>query len=206
MRREFESDGLSRTALADDPVAQFDAWFRQAQAANLLEPNALSLATADGHGRPGVRTVLLKAYDEHGFVFFTNYESTKAQALAANPRAAMLFPWLDLNRQVVIEGHVEKIPDEQSQAYFAARPRGSRVGAWASRQSQTIDSREALEQQVARESERFGEGEIPRPPFWGGYRLVPERFEFWQGRTSRLHDRFEYRRNNGDWVIQRLQP
>lgn len=206
MRREFESDGLDRSGLADSPLTQFDTWFRQAQAADILEPNALSLATADDSGQPGVRTVLLKAYNEQGFVFFTNYESAKAQALAANPRAAMLFPWIALNRQVVIEGRVERISDEQSREYFSARPRGSRVGAWASRQSQVIDSREALEEEVARESERFGDGEIPRPPFWGGYRLIPTRIEFWQGRTSRLHDRFEYRRENEGWTIQRLQP
>lgn len=210
MRRDFESDGLDRDALDSRPARQFERWFEDARNAGILEPNAMSLATTSADGMPGLRTVLLKYFDEHGFVFYTNYGSRKARELAANPGAALLFPWLGLNRQVVIQGRVEKVSKAESLRYFASRPRQSQIGAWVSEQSQVITSRGLLEQKVAEMRQRFGEGRIPLPDFWGGYRLVPQRFEFWQGRPSRLHDRFEYTHNpsgpDNDWQIQRLQP
>lgn len=206
MRRDFESEGLDRDQLDADPVRQFETWFNHAREAGVLEPNALSLSTVGASGQPGLRTVLLKYFDGAGFVFYTNYGSRKAHELAENPRAAMLFPWLALNRQVIIQGAVEKVSKTESLRYFSSRPRGSQIGAWVSEQSQAITSRGLLEQKVAEMKQRFQKGEVPLPSFWGGYRLVPERFEFWQGRPSRLHDRFEYVRDDGHWRIQRLQP
>lgn len=206
MRRDFESDGLDRDALNDDPVKQFETWFNHAREAGVLEPNALSLGTARPDGMPGLRTVLLKYFDANGFVFFTNYGSHKANELDANPQAAMLFPWVALNRQVIVQGTVEKVSKAESLRYFASRPRGSQIGAWVSDQSQVITSRGLLEQKVAEIKQRFSDGDVPLPSFWGGYRVVPERIEFWQGRPSRLHDRFEYVRDGEQWRIQRLQP
>ncbi|MDX1800194.1 MAG: pyridoxamine 5'-phosphate oxidase [Marinobacter sp.] len=206
MRRDFESDGLDREDLDDDPVKQFESWFQNARDAGILEPNAMSLATTGSDLQPDVRTVLLKYFDQQGFVFYTNYGSRKAQELGANPRAALLFPWLGLNRQVIIQGQVEKVSTGESLRYFASRPRGSQIGAWVSEQSRAITSRGLLEQKVAEIRRRFGEGQIPLPDFWGGYRVTPTRIEFWQGRPSRLHDRFEYLKGDDGWHIQRLQP
>ncbi|WP_148861122.1 pyridoxamine 5'-phosphate oxidase [Marinobacter fonticola] len=206
MRRDFESEGLDLDALDANPATQFANWFGHARDAGILEPNALSLGTAGQDGQPNLRTVLLKYFDETGFVFYTNYGSRKAKELEANPRAAMLFPWIALNRQVIVQGRVEKVGKAESLRYFASRPRGSQIGAWVSEQSQVITSRGLLEQKVAEIKQRFHDGEVPLPSFWGGYRVVPERFEFWQGRPSRLHDRFEYLKNEAGWTIQRLQP
>ena len=206
MRREFESEGLDRSALDDDPVQQFQNWFDEARRAGILEPNAMSLATTGSSGMPDLRTVLLKYFDAQGFVFYTNYGSRKAREIDENPKAALLFPWLGLNRQVRIQGVVQKVTKTESLRYFASRPRGSQIGAWVSEQSKAITSRGLLEQKVAEMKRKFSKGEIPLPDFWGGYRVVPERMEFWQGRPSRLHDRFEYVREGDAWIIQRLQP
>lgn len=206
MRRDFESEGLDIDALDANPVSQFASWFNHARDAGILEPNALSLGTAGLDGQPDLRTVLLKYFDDKGFVFFTNYGSRKARELDENPRAAMLFPWIALNRQVIIQGGVEKVSKAESLRYFASRPRGSQIGAWVSEQSRVIKTRGLLEQKVAEIKQRFQDGEVPLPTFWGGYRVVPERFEFWQGRPSRLHDRFEYLKDGERWLIQRLQP
>lgn len=206
MRRDFESDGLDRDDLNPDPVQQFEHWFNDARTAGILEPNAMSLATSDRDGRPDIRTVLLKYFDDQGFVFYTNYGSRKAEELADNPSAALLFPWIGLNRQVIVQGSVEKVSKAESMRYFASRPRGSQIGAWVSEQSQVITSRGLLEQKLAEIKRKFGEGEVPLPSFWGGYRVTPRRIEFWQGRPSRLHDRFEYLRQDQGWIIQRLQP
>jgi len=206
MRREFESEGLDRDHLDDNPTRQFERWFHDAREAGLLEPNAMSLATTGGDGLPDLRTVLLKYFDDQGLVFYTNYQSRKARELEENPKAALLFPWIGLNRQVIVQGRVEKVSKTESLKYFASRPRGSQLGAWVSEQSQVITSRGLLEQKVAEIKQRFSAGEVPLPSFWGGYRVIPQRFEFWQGRPSRLHDRFEYLRQDDGWLIQRLQP
>ncbi|MCH8497818.1 MAG: pyridoxamine 5'-phosphate oxidase [Marinobacter sp.] len=206
MRREFESDGLDREDLDDNPIQQFAHWFQAARDADILEPNAMSLATATADGQPSLRTVLLKYFDETGFVFFTNYGSNKARELDSNPQAALLFPWIGLNRQIIVQGRVEKVSKTESLRYFSSRPRGSQIGAWVSEQSKVITSRGLLEQKVEEMKRKFREGSIPLPSFWGGYRVVPRRIEFWQGRPSRLHDRFEYVRQGDRWAINRLQP
>lgn len=206
MRRDFESEGLDREQLDSDPVRQFEHWFNDAREAGILEPNAMSLATTGADQQPDLRTVLLKYFDHQGFVFYTNYGSRKAAELEENPKAALLFPWIGLNRQVIVQGEVTRVSQTESLRYFASRPRGSQLGAWVSEQSRVISSRGLLEQKVAEIKRKFGDGEVPLPSFWGGYRVVPHRLEFWQGRPSRLHDRFEYLRSHDGWTIQRLQP
>lgn len=206
-RREYMSQGLSREALHSDPFEQFEIWFKQANEAGLQDANAFSLATASAAGLPSVRTVLLKLFDQQGFVYFTNYNSRKSKQLKENGHAAMLFPWLPLNRQVKVEGSCIKVSTAESIKYFATRPRGSQLGAWCSDQSDVIESRAFLEQKYREASEKFKAGEIPLPSFWGGYRIIPERIEFWQGRENRLHDRFEYtRQSDHRWFISRLAP
>lgn len=206
-RAEAMARGLDRPDLADDPIVQFERWYQETLATRLPEPNAMSVATVDGDGQPSLRTVLLKLFDADGFVFFTNYESRKAREIDANPRVALLFPWVALARQVKVQGEATRIPTTESLRYFLTRERGSRIGAWASPQSQVITSRSLLEEKVAEIKRRFGAGEIPLPDFWGGYRVVPRTIEFWQGRASRLHDRFRYTRGpDGGWTIERLAP
>ena len=206
LRKEYTSAGLDKADLDPDPIVQFHGWFEKVVDADLHEPNAMTLATATRDGRPSARVVLLKDYDERGFVFYTNYEGRKAGELEANPTCALLFYWGALERQVRIEGRASRLSGEESDAYFSSRPRGSRLGAWASQQSLPVEDRSVLEQRV-RELEAEYEGrEIPRPRFWGGYRVEPEVIEFWQGRESRLHDRLVYHRYRGGWEIERLQP
>ena len=189
-----------------DPIALFLTWWREAEQAGLLLPESVTLATATPEGRPSARLVLLKGVSQGGFVFFTNYGSRKARELEANPWAALAFHWAALQRQVRVEGRVARVTEAESAAYFGSRPRGSRLGAWASRQSEPIGSRAELEAKVAELQERFGNGEVPLPPFWGGYRLTPERIEFWQGRADRLHDRVLHTRVGDGWKAERLQP
>ena len=199
--------GLSRSSLDPDPIRLFEQWYTAAIETALPEPNAMTLCTVDEGGQPYVRTVLLKLFDREGFVFFTNFESRKARQIDRNPQVATLFPWVALARQVQITGRAERIPTAESLRYFATRPRGSQIGAWSSPQSQVITSRSLLEAKVAEMKQRFAHAEIPLPDFWGGYRIVPSRIEFWQGRESRLHDRFLYtREGDGSWRIERLAP
>lgn len=207
LRQEYTQMGLSRKDVAPDPFKQFERWFQQACSADLPEPNAMSLATASASGAPSLRTVLLKYFDREGLVFFTNYESRKAAQMTENPQVALLFLWIFLERQVIIEGTAAKISPAESLKYFATRPRGNQIGAWCSQQSSVVSSRKLLEMKFEEIKGRFQQGEVPIPSFWGGYRVVPHRFEFWQGRPSRLHDRLLYRRQtDGDWEIQRLAP
>ena len=206
LRNEYSRAGLDESSLRPDPVAQFRGWFEDAIAADLHEPNAMTLATATPDGRPSARVVLLKGYDERGFVFYTNYEGRKGKEIERNPHVALVFYWGELERQVRIEGRASRVSESESDAYYASRPRGSRLGAWASEQSRPVEGRGVLEARL-RELERDYEGEnIPRPPFWGGYRVEPEAVEFWQGRENRLHDRLVYRRSDEGWEIERLQP
>ncbi|AIO76839.1 pyridoxamine 5'-phosphate oxidase [Burkholderia multivorans] len=208
LRINYSRASLDEADAAPDPFAQFDRWFNEALAAKLPEPNTMTLATVGADGRPSARIVLVKGVDERGFVFFTNYESRKGRDLAAHPYAALLFYWIELERQVRIEGRVEKTSAEESDRYFASRPVGSRIGAWASEQSAVIDSRATLEAREKAFSERYGD-DPPRPPHWGGYRVVPDTLEFWQGRPSRLHDRLVYTRDAAaphGWTISRLSP
>jgi pyridoxamine 5'-phosphate oxidase len=195
---------LDESDLDPDPLRQFAAWFEEAEAAGARAPEAMALATSTPDGRPSVRMVLLKDFDERGFVFFTGYESRKGAELAANPRAALLFYWDPLGRQVRIEGPVERVAEAESDAYFASRPRGAQISASVSPQSRVVESRALLEA-AAGELEAHG-GELGRPPAWGGFRIAPESYEFWQHRANRLHDRLRYRREDGDWVIERLAP
>lgn len=207
LRREYATTVLDRDNLDDDPFRQFAIWLQNACDAQLPEPNAMSVATATATGAPSLRTVLLKYYDREGFVFFTNYESRKARQIAANPQVAAMFFWAELARQVVIEGRAERISTAASLKYFATRPRGSQLGAWCSPQSSVISSRQLLQQKLAEMSRKFANHEVPLPSFWGGYRVVPQRIEFWQGQENRLHDRFLYQRQADDsWTIERLAP
>jgi len=206
-RAEAMAHGLSREALSPDPIEQFQLWFDEAISTGIPEPNGMSLATEDEDGQPWLRTVLLKLYDHQGFVFFTNYESRKSHQIAGNPKVALLFPWVALARQVMIIGRAERIPTVESLKYFTTRPRGSQIGAWASPQSKVIGSRSLLEAKVDEIKRRFAKGEIPLPDFWGGFRVVAQHIEFWQGRKNRLHDRFAYSlESGGHWRIERLAP
>jgi len=230
LRREYKLTGLRRQDLKPDPIAQFQGWFEQAAGARAsgrvlkffihlyktlfvrgstaaTEVNAMTLATADKQGRPSARVVLLKGVDERGFIFFTNYESRKGQELEENPQAALAFYWADLERQVCVSGEVTRLSPEESEAYFRSRPRGSRLAAWASHQSAVVRDRSELEEKWNNYEKKYGAGEVPKPPFWGGYILRPTRIEFWQGRPDRLHDRFRYtRQGNNAWTIERLAP
>jgi pyridoxamine 5'-phosphate oxidase len=206
LRRDYTQRGLDLADLNPDPFAQFELWFKQAQEAELLEPNALVLSTISSEGAPYQRTVLLKYFDRDGLVFFTNYGSRKAQHIAGNPQVSLLFPWYPLERQVAIAGTASKISAAESLRYFSSRPRGSQLGAWVSQQSTIISSRQLLEMQFEKMKEKFLNQEVPLPDFWGGYRVKPISFEFWQGRSSRLHDRFLYSFKDGEWAIARLSP
>ncbi|GAA4577463.1 pyridoxamine 5'-phosphate oxidase [Planotetraspora kaengkrachanensis] len=210
LRRSYEGQPLLEADLSDDPLVQFTLWFADAVAAGLPEPNAMILATASSGGRPSARTVLLKGFDERGFTFFTNYESRKGRDLAENPRACLLFPWHPIRRQVRVEGPSVRLSREESTAYFNSRPYGSRIGAWASRQSAVVRSREELDARYRELAERWPV-DPPVPEFWGGFRVMPSEIEFWQGQTDRMHDRIRYRLNGGTgsgavWLRERLAP
>jgi len=208
MRRDYTERGaLLEDHLAGSWTSQFAAWFADAAAYGLPEPNAMVVATASADGRPSARTVLLKEYDERGFTFFTNYESRKGSELAANPYAGLVFPWFPMQRQVIVAGAVERVSRAETEEYFASRPRGSQLGAWASPQSRVLADRAAVEAGLDAAAERFGDGPVPAPPHWGGLRVMPETVEFWQGRSNRLHDRLRFRRTQkGSWVVERLAP
>ncbi len=197
---------LDASDLDPDPIRQFRAWFEPRAASGVPEATAMTLATAARDGRPAGRTVLLKDVSQRGFTFFTNYGSPKVRQLVENPRASLVFYWPEVHRQVIVAGSVAKVSEQESDAYFRTRPRGSQLGAWASQQSERLESREAMERRVAELDRQYAGREVPRPPFWGGFRLTPERFEFWQGRVDRLHDRFRYRSGGKNWVIERLFP
>jgi pyridoxamine 5'-phosphate oxidase len=213
-RKDYETAGLDLPDVDGDPMVQWHRWYAEASEGGCVEPNAFVLGTVDSEGWPQSRYLLVRGADERGFTFFTNYESAKSQQLAAQGRASMLFTWLQLHRQVRVVGTVQRVPDAESDEYFASRPRGSQLGAWSSPQSTPIPDRDWLEQRVAQMADTFGEAEVPRPAFWGGWLLTPHRFEFWQGRPSRLHDRLAYTllgvdddHPHGDsWQIDRLAP
>lgn len=206
MRRDYKLAELDENSVDQDPFVQFETWFKEAQSAEVLEPNSMILATVSKEQVPNIRAVLLKIFDERGFVFFTNYNSTKAHEIEANPNVALEFIWLDLERQVRVIGCCEKLGVGESAAYFMKRSRESRIGAWVSDQSKVISSRKMLQMQVEKMKAKFKHGEIPLPDFWGGYRVVPTKIEFWQGRESRLHDRILYTRSDTGWRIERLAP
>jgi pyridoxamine 5'-phosphate oxidase len=207
LRREYALAGLKESDLDPSPFKQFDKWFQQALAAGLPEPNAMTLATATLDGKPSARVVLLKGFDERGFVFFTNYESQKGLELSANPHAALVFYWIELERQVRISGRVSRVSSEESETYFHSRPTGSQLSAWASQQSEVVSERKILEDRLEELTHEYQSKPIPLPPFWGGYRVAPETLEFWQGRPNRLHDRLRYTLQPGSqWLIERLSP
>jgi len=207
MRIDYGLAGLHEKDLAKDPFRQFEQWFAEAEAARITEPNAMTLATAGRDGRPSARTVLLKAFDGRGFVFYTNHESRKGRELADQAWASLLFPWVSMERQVIAEGKVTRVSREEAEVYFHSRPRASQLAAWASPQSTPIASRAVLEESYRAVEKKYAGSEVPLPPQWGGYRLAPDTVEFWQGRRSRLHDRLRYRRDTGgDWVVERLAP
>ncbi len=206
LKRQYSDAGLDRDSADPDPIVQFASWFAQAVDSGIAEPNGFSLCTVSATGRPTQRTVLMKSYDDCGFVFYTNYGSRKGRHIMANNRVSMLFPWYELHRQINIEGEVSRIDEARSGAYFHSRPRASQLGAWASRQSEIVASRSLLEEQFRNMERKFQDRPIPLPPFWGGYRIKPDRFEFWQGRNHRLHDRILYRRHQEQWKITRLSP
>lgn len=207
MRRQYRNEGIDEASLTPAPMPLFARWLAEIAAADLPEPNAMVVATASPDGRPSTRTVLLKAYGEEGFVFYTNYDSRKGRELTANPAVSLLFPWHAMDRQVIVTGTARRVPAERTAAYFRSRPYGSRIGAWASEQSSVIASREDLEKRYAELEARYPEGsDVPVPPFWGGFRVVPDAIEFWQGRENRLHDRLRYRRDGDTWTIERLSP
>ena len=205
-RREYLAAGLRREDLDASPFGQFERWLQQAVAAGLKDPTAMSLGTVGEGGQPWQRLVLLKQADERGFVFYTNLESRKARHIAENPQVCLLFPWNEIERQVIVAGMASRVSAAESLKYFLSRPRQSQLAAWASAQSRPLSSRVLLEEQFARMKQKFGDGEVPLPAFWGGYRVVPEAFEFWQGRPNRLHDRFGYSREGDAWRIERLAP
>lgn len=207
LRHEYIGEGLRRADLDANPIKQFDKWFAAAIKADIRDANAMALATATPDGKPSVRIVLLKSFDEAGFVFFTNYSSAKGRELERNPHASLVLYWMEVERQIRVDGAVEKISREESEEYFHTRPVGAQIGAWASQQSEVIDGRRVLDARLAEMTQRFAGRDIPLPPHWGGYRLKPEAIEFWHGRANRLHDRFRYkRRADGSWVIDRLSP
>ncbi len=213
-REEYLKNSLHRADLAATPMQQFDIWFKQAMESGIPEPNAMSIATATPNGMPSMRTVLLKYYDESGYVFFTNYKSRKAQEIEANPEVCMMLPWVTLERQIIVYGRAEKISRMETLKYFLSRPHESQLGAWVSQQSQVISTRKLMMMKLAELKNKFAQGEVPLPDFWGGYRIVPHHMEFWQGGAGRVHDRFMYSLNEGatdihavdSWDIQRLQP
>src|SRR5687767_2395067 len=206
LRQDYSRHELSRSSVADDPFEQFTMWFDEAVSALIVEPNAMMLGTATTEGQPSGRTVLLKGYDGSGFKFFTNYNSAKARDLTVNPFCFLHFFWKELERQVFIRGLARKTSEQESDEYFAMRPYQSQIGAWASEQSSVVPSRKVLEEKFAELKEKFPEGTVPRPRYWGGYRVTPDHFEFWQGRPSRLHDRILYTRHEHGWLISRLSP
>ncbi|BAN04176.1 pyridoxamine 5'-phosphate oxidase [Ilumatobacter coccineus] len=205
-RVQYEAEGLDVTDVGGDPMQQWIRWHAEAFDAGVAEPNAMTLGTLGLDGVPDGRIVLVRGADERGFAFYTNYESAKSRQLDAHPSASAVFGWLDLHRQVRVRGTVERVGEHESDEYFASRPRGSQLGAWASPQSEVIANRSALEERVIVADERWADLDVERPPFWGGWRLVPTEFEFWQGQPSRLHDRIRYRRHDGHWTIERLAP
>ncbi len=207
LRKEYSREELTETSVSASPFEQFSRWFDEAMAAELPEPTAMTLATVSESGQPSARVVLLKGITDRGFIFYSNYASHKGQDLDATPLAALLFFWPELERQIRIEGWVEQLTPEESHAYFSTRPLASQIGAWASEQSSVVPSKAFLEQRYAEMQQRFADGTVPLPPTWGGYRVIPATFEFWQGRPSRMHDRIRYRRNEEDrWEVERLSP
>lgn len=207
LRQDYTLEDLNETEVNSNPFVQFKEWFDQALSANILEPNAMTIATTTTEGVPSARMVLLKDFDDRGFVFYTNYNSQKAQELAKNPQAALVFWWAELQRQVRICGRVEKVDDAESEQYFYSRPFNSRLGAWASNQSEVIESREVLEKHLQELKAKYQNQDVPRPPHWGGIRVIPTEIEFWQGRSSRLHDRLVYKiTEDNSWKIERLSP